>query len=70
MRAKSKGLPDSAGQRLQESALGDRCTNAKLSPAAHAKDVGRSLLRSFGTLPIDQIIPDPNQPRKHCMWWV
>lgn len=34
-----------------------------LSPVANAKDVGRRALRTFGTLAIDSVIPDPEQPR-------
>ena len=35
----------------------------KLSPVASAKDVGRTPLRKFGKLSVEQIIADPNQPR-------
>jgi len=35
----------------------------KLSPVASAKDVGRRPLRNFGRIQIDQVIPDPSQPR-------
>ncbi len=38
-------------------------TEAPLSPVAELKDVGRRSLRSFGTLPIEKVIPDPDQPR-------
>ncbi|MFN3191274.1 MAG: ParB/RepB/Spo0J family partition protein [Aureliella sp.] len=36
----------------------------KLSPVANAKDVGRRALRTFGTLDINSLIPDPEQPRR------
>lgn len=35
----------------------------RLSPVASAKDIGRTPLRKFGTLSLDQIAPDPDQPR-------
>lgn len=35
----------------------------QLSPVASPKDLGRRALRSFGTLAIAQIMPDPEQPR-------
>ncbi|MCR9294077.1 MAG: ParB/RepB/Spo0J family partition protein [bacterium] len=35
----------------------------QLSPVPNAKDVGRRALRNFGTLTIDSVIPDPDQPR-------
>ena len=35
----------------------------RLSPIASAKDIGRTPLRKFGTLSLDQIAPDPDQPR-------
>lgn len=36
----------------------------QLSPVASARDVGRKPLRTFGRVPIDQVIPDPDQPRQ------
>lgn len=49
---------------LDES-MGVRVNDARpqLSPVPNAKDVGRRALRTFGTLAIDNIIPDPDQPR-------
>jgi ParB family chromosome partitioning protein len=38
-------------------------TRPQLSPVASPKDVGRRALRSFGTLAIESVIPDPEQPR-------
>lgn len=35
----------------------------KLSPVASRKDIGRRPLRNFGRIQIDQVIPDPAQPR-------
>lgn len=35
----------------------------QLSPVPNAKDVGRRALRNFGTLAIENVIPDPEQPR-------
>ena len=34
----------------------------QLSPLAKEKDVGRRPLREFGTIDVDRVIPDPNQP--------
>ena len=36
----------------------------RLSPVASAKDVGRRPLRNFGSVRLDQVIPDPSQPRQ------
>jgi len=54
-RIKSK-LDESMGLRTVEN-------NPQLSPVPNAKDVGRRALRNFGTLAIESIIPDPDQPR-------
>ncbi len=35
----------------------------RLSPVASAKDVGRRVIRNFGKVDINQVIPDPEQPR-------
>jgi ParB family chromosome partitioning protein len=35
----------------------------KLSPVPSAKDVGRRAIRNFGKVDINQVIPDPEQPR-------
>jgi ParB family chromosome partitioning protein len=35
----------------------------QLSPIAAAKDIGRTPLRKFGSLKVEQIVADPNQPR-------
>lgn len=55
-----------SARRLQDSLIDDRQPSKQvLSPVANLKDVGRNLLRSFGTLDLEQVIPDPDQPRKH-----
>lgn len=36
---------------------------AQLSPVSSAKDVGRRPLRTFGSVEVDRISPDPKQPR-------
>ena len=52
--------------RLQDSLTEDRPpSDQRLSPVSSPMDVGRRLLRSFGTLSLDQIAADPQQPRKH-----
>ena len=50
---------------LLEESLGVRQHDAqpRLSPVASPRDVGRRPLRGFGRVEIDQIIPDPGQPR-------
>lgn len=50
--------------KLDES-MGVRIADSKpnLSPVPNAKDVGRRALRNFGTLAIDSVMPDPEQPR-------
>ncbi|HUG70313.1 MAG TPA: ParB/RepB/Spo0J family partition protein [Pirellulaceae bacterium] len=35
----------------------------KLSPVPSARDVGRRVIRNFGKVDINQVIPDPDQPR-------
>jgi len=35
-----------------------------LSPVASQKDAGRRPIRQFGRISIDQVIPDPDQPRQ------
>jgi len=35
----------------------------QLSPIAAARDIGRTPLRNFGSLKVDQVVADPNQPR-------
>ncbi|MCC7334763.1 MAG: ParB/RepB/Spo0J family partition protein [Pirellulaceae bacterium] len=54
---KIKGkLDESMGVRANDS-------RPQLSPVPNAKDVGRRALRTFGTLAVDNLIPDPEQPR-------
>ena len=38
-------------------------TKPQLSPIPNAKDVGRRALRNFGTLAIETVMADPDQPR-------
>jgi ParB family chromosome partitioning protein len=38
-------------------------TKPQLSPVPNAKDVGRRALRNFGTLAIETVMADPDQPR-------
>ena len=56
--------------------LGNRAANTlpNLAPTPHVKDIGRRPVEGFGAVDIDQVIPDPNQPRKefapdalHCL---
>lgn len=49
-------LDESMGVRQQDS-------KPVLSPVPNARDVGRRALRTFGTLSIDNVMPDPDQPR-------
>ena len=49
-------LDESMGMRVND-------TRPQLSPVANPKDVGRRALRNFGTLAIESVIPDPEQPR-------
>lgn len=46
--------------------LGSRHSNSApiLAPKPHAEDVGRRPVEGFGSIDIDQVIPDPDQPRK------
>ena len=50
-------LDESIGARRQP------LTRPKFSPVASPKDIGRRPLRNFGRIRIDQVIPDPSQPR-------
>ena len=45
--------------------MGSRADASPSRPIAtpHPRDVGRRPLPDFGTLPIDQLVPDPAQPR-------
>lgn len=54
---KIKGkLDESMGVRAND-------TRPQLSPVPNAKDIGRRALRTFGTLEIEKLMPDPDQPR-------
>ncbi len=50
-------VQESVGNRRQE-------RRPQLSPVASPKDIGRKPLRSFGQIQVEQVIPDPNQPRR------
>lgn len=52
----SRNLDESMGVRGAEVA-------SRLGPVASPKDVGRRRLRKAGTIDIDRVIPDPEQPR-------
>ena len=60
----TKSLLQKIGFNLDES-MGKRPVDARpqLSPVVSPKDVGRRPLRTFGRVDIDQVIPDPAQPR-------
>jgi ParB family chromosome partitioning protein len=63
--ANTRSALANAESHLLES-MGSRSENRPtplLAPVAQAKDVGRRPSPSFGTLAIDQIVPDPDQPR-------
>lgn len=53
-----QNLDESIGVRPSES------SRPRLSPVASPKDVGRRPLRNVGRIQVDQVIPDPTQPRK------
>jgi ParB family chromosome partitioning protein len=42
----------------------NRHRSTSLSPVPHKRDVGRRPVRSIGKIAIEQVVPDPNQPRK------
>ena len=50
-------LDESIGARRQTA------SKPRLSPVPSVKDVGRRPLRNYGAIRIDQVIPDPSQPR-------
>ena len=50
-------LDESIGARRQPA------SKPRLSPVPSVKDVGRRPLRNYGAVRIDQVIPDPSQPR-------
>lgn len=62
--ASTRNVLESIKGQLDES-MGVRLNDARpqLSPVPNAKDIGRRALRTFGTLAIENIIPDPDQPR-------
>ena len=62
--ATTRGILASIETHLMES-MGSRpdTRTVALGPTPHAKDIGRRPLPGFGTLQIDQVVPDPEQPR-------
>lgn len=62
--ANTRSILEQIKGKLDES-MGVRANDTKpqLSPVPNAKDVGRRALRTFGTLAIENVIPDPEQPR-------
>lgn len=62
--AKTRTTLEQFSANLEES-LGVRETDLrpKLSPVPSAKDIGRRAIRNFGKVEINQVIPDPDQPR-------
>lgn len=62
--ANTRNTLEKIRNKLDES-MGIRGVDQKpqLSPVPNSKDVGRRALRNFGTVAIDSVIPDPDQPR-------
>ncbi|MFN3194053.1 MAG: ParB/RepB/Spo0J family partition protein [Aureliella sp.] len=62
--ASTRNTLEKIRNKLDES-MGIREVDSKpqLSPVPNAKDVGRRALRNFGTLAIESVMPDPDQPR-------
>src|SRR5262245_39786717 len=55
---------ENIGGRIDESmGLRDEDRIVRLSPIPLSKDIGRRPLRNFGRVDIDQVVPDPVQPR-------
>lgn len=60
----TRGTLDRVGQNMDESmGVRDVGFRSRLSPVPSQKDVGRRPLRGYGRLDIDQLFPDPEQPR-------
>lgn len=57
LEAVSANVDESMGVRTLDSV-------PKLSPVASTKDIGRKPLRKYGRVAIDQVMPDPGQPRQ------
>ena len=62
--ATAREILEGASANLEES-MGVRSHDQqpRLAPVAMGKDIGRSPRRQFGRMRIDQVIPDPDQPR-------
>jgi ParB family transcriptional regulator, chromosome partitioning protein len=62
--SKTRNTLEKISSQLDES-MGVRANDMRpqLSPVASPKDIGRRALRNFGTLAIESVIPDPEQPR-------
>ena len=56
LRSSSSSIEESMGVRAETATVA-------LPQKTNAKDVGRRPVRNYGTLPIEQVIPDPTQPR-------
>lgn len=63
MRSTRQTLSQFSGNLDESLGVRDVEKRPRLSPVASAKDVGRRPLRNFGRLDINQVIPDPEQPR-------
>lgn len=62
--ASTRSTLEQAAANLDES-IGVRSTflRPQLSPIASPKDAGRTRLRNVGSIDIEQVVPDPHQPR-------
>ncbi|QDV83788.1 ParB/RepB/Spo0J family partition protein [Planctomycetes bacterium TBK1r] len=62
--ANTRNALEEVGLNVDES-MGLRRTarSAQLSPVSSAKDIGRRPLRTFGSVEVDRIVPDQEQPR-------
>jgi ParB family transcriptional regulator, chromosome partitioning protein len=62
--ASTRSTLESIEGNLEES-MGVRAIDLRprLSPVPHGKDAGRRPLRNFGRVDVNQVIPDPDQPR-------
>ncbi len=63
MTSASSALRQIAANVDESIGLRQRGAEPQLSPVASAKDVGRTPLRRFGKLRLDQVVTDPRQPR-------
>ncbi|MEZ6100701.1 MAG: ParB/RepB/Spo0J family partition protein [Pirellulaceae bacterium] len=62
--ASTRNALEEVGLNVDESmGLRRNARSVQLSPVSSAKDVGRRPLRTFGSVEVNRIIPDPDQPR-------